>query len=257
MVGSVANNENLIADRVAKPSPGQEPTIQGLSPRLAWFGAAVAVAIAVFVTLACLVSRHPGTSSLDWRLITDVTGDRTASLNSTARAVTKLGTQIVLYPLIAAAAGLHWWRRGTAWPGISALLWLWAGQVVRTSINQSIARTRPPQELRLVGAGGYSFPSGHTASATIGYALLAVLVVRLIPAAGRWWRVLVVAAATILAVAVGLSRVYLGVHWPSDVAAGWVFGVAWLALGGLGITLGVRRIRMTEVPVQPGATNVR
>jgi undecaprenyl-diphosphatase len=147
----------------------------------------------------------------------------------------------VLYPLLAAAAGLHWWRRGRAWPGIAALCWLWLGQAARLPINQQIARPRPPQALRLVAAGGYSFPSGHTTSATIGYGLLAVLVIRMLPVGRRWLRALPTVIAVCAAVAVGFSRLYLGVHWPSDVAAGWALGVAWLALGGLAAALIPRR----------------
>jgi undecaprenyl-diphosphatase len=224
MGSSVANDEN------------------GVSKTLPWWLTGVLVAgIAGFISLAVLISRHPAVSSLDYHLLTDVTDQRTPWLTVVARIVTSLGTAVVLYPLLAAAGGLHWWRRGRAWPGIAALCWLWLGQAARLSINQQIARPRPPQALRLVAAGGYAFPSGHTTSATIGYGLLAVLVIGMLPVGRRWLRAFPTVIAVCAAVAVGFSRVYLGVHWPSDVAGGWVLGVAWLALGGLAVALIPRR----------------
>jgi membrane-associated phospholipid phosphatase len=211
--------------------------------------ALLACCIAGFVTLALLVPRHSAATLWDYRLITDVAHNRADSLTTLARGVTSLGTEAVLYPVLAAAGGLHWWRRGRALPGIGALVWLWAGQLVRFSISQQIARARPPMALRLVNAGGFSFPSGHTTSATIGYALLAALVVHLIPA--RHWRAAVLAFAVVVVAAVGCSRVYLGVHWPSDVIGGWLLGIAWLALGGLGLVLIHRQGRQQNPALAP------
>jgi membrane-associated phospholipid phosphatase len=238
MGGSVANDENAV------------------SVTLPWRLLGVLVAgIAGFISLAVLISRHPTATSFDYRFLTDVTDQRTPWLTVVARGVTSLGTAVVLYPLLAAAGGLHWWRRGRAWPGIAALCWLWLGQAARLSISQQIARPRPPQALRLVAAGGYSFPSGHTTSATIGYGLLAVLVIRMLPVGRRWLWVLPAVIAVCAAVAVGFSRMYLGVHWPSDVAAGWALGVAWLALGGLAAALIPRRGSPMAAPSSGAAAN--
>jgi membrane-associated phospholipid phosphatase len=236
--GSVANDENAVSNALPWALAG-----------------ALLAGLAGFLTLAFVMSRHPSLSSFDYRFLTDVTGQRSPWLTVAARGVTKLGTELVLYPLLAAAGGLHWWRRGRAWPGIAALVWLWLGQAARLSISQQIARPRPPQALRLVDAGGYSFPSGHTTSATIGYALLAVLVIRLLPANRRLLRSLPVVLAVSAAVAVGFSRVYLGVHWPSDVAAGWSLAVAWLALGGLAIAFISRRNSALAALWSDAATN--
>ena len=76
------------------------------------------------------------------------------------------------------------------------------------------------------------------ASAGLPRGLIAVLAIRLVPAAKR----ATVAAAAALAVVVGLSRVYLGVHWPTDVIGGWLYGAAWLSLLAT-ITTATRRPR--------------
>jgi undecaprenyl-diphosphatase len=91
-------------------------------------------------------------------------------------------------------------------------------------------RARPPIADWAAPAGGNSFPSGHTTAATIGAGLLAWAVCRHLPnPAGRAavWGLAVLYAAT-----VGWSRVWLGVHWPLDVAGGWLFGTGWLAAAG-------------------------
>ena len=88
-----------------------------------------------------------------------------------------------------------------------------------------IARVRPDLEPHLVVVKTSSFPSGHAASSTIFY-----LTVALVLAGGSRWRFTATAAAIILALLIGISRVMLGVHWPSDVIGGWAFGMLWVLL---------------------------
>ena len=84
-------------------------------------------------------------------------------------------------------------------------------------------RVRPALWKSLAPETSYSFPSGH-AMGTM--ALAAALVVVTWPTRARWW---VVAAGSVLVLLVGLSRVYLGVHYPSDILAGWAASLAWVA----------------------------
>ena len=86
-------------------------------------------------------------------------------------------------------------------------------------------RLRPEDHEHLVATQSYAFPSGHAANATLVFLTLALL----LPETARGRR-LAVGAASVIALAVGLSRPMLGVHWPSDVAAGWAFGLAWTLL---------------------------
>jgi membrane-associated phospholipid phosphatase len=93
-------------------------------------------------------------------------------------------------------------------------------------LKRWIGRLRPhDQEHMLVQVQSYAFPSGHTSNATVVWLGLALLLVR-----GERARLVAIAAAAMLAVAIGLSRNMLGVHWPSDVVGGWAFGLFWIVL---------------------------
>jgi undecaprenyl-diphosphatase len=102
------------------------------------------------------------------------------------------------------------------------------GIVLSTAIKAGIDRPRPD----LVSHGSYvtsaSFPSGHSMMAATVYLTLAALLVRF--RSDRRSKAYVLAVALVVTVLVGVSRVYLGVHWPTDVLAGWTVGAAWALL---------------------------
>jgi undecaprenyl-diphosphatase len=177
---------------------------------------------------------HPALQ-VDTDVLDAVVHHRSGVLTAFARTLTFLGSSPVLYAVLLAGVIIGRLRRNVLLP-LCCLLWFAAGQLVRTGINQGIARPRPPAALHLTSASGYAFPSGHTTSATIGYGLAALLVGSYMRGHRRGRRRSIAAAvvvAVVLAVGVGCSRVYLAVHWPSDVAGGWMLGLAWLALGAL------------------------
>jgi len=102
-----------------------------------------------------------------------------------------------------------------------------AGSVVLNAlVKESVHRLRPVLADPVAHAQGLSFPSGHAQSAIVGYSLL--LLVYLPGLSGAWRRV-AVAGAVLMVLAIGFSRVALGVHYVSDVWAGYVLGAAWLA----------------------------
>jgi undecaprenyl-diphosphatase len=156
---------------------------------------------------------------------------------SAARDITALGSATVITILVGVVClGLAAARRRT-----QALLVLGAsvsGFLVSALLKGVFARDRPDLELRAVEVWSSSFPSGHSMNSAVVYLTLAVLVAQ---SQSRWReRVLALATGIGLAVLVGTSRVYLGVHWPSDVLAGWMAGFAWAGLWGF-VSVYVRR----------------
>jgi undecaprenyl-diphosphatase len=98
-----------------------------------------------------------------------------------------------------------------------------AGRGLSELEKYGIERPRPQIVPHLVSEYTPSFPSGHATSSMIVYLTLALVL-----AEGTRWRHLAVAAAVALSILIGLSRPVLGVHWPSDVIAGWSFGAMWV-----------------------------
>lgn len=179
-----------------------------------------------FLALTVLALSHDRTT-FDDDLHRDALHARTPALTAIAKVVTDLGSDPVAYVvLVASLIGARRWRMGVA-----AVLALGTGQVVRLLINLAVARPRPPRADWLVAAAGHAWPSGHTTTATLAFGLAVVIGwPRLV---SRGARSAAIAAAGLMAVGVGLSRVYLGVHWPTDVLAGWAFGLTWLSLTAL------------------------
>ena len=96
--------------------------------------------------------------------------------------------------------------------------------LLNTTLKQVFERARPVHADGWVAAPGYSFPSGHSSGSLVAYGMLAYLAVRVLPAR---WHLPAVLAAVALALSVGASRVFLRVHFASDVLAGFASGAAW------------------------------
>ncbi len=146
-----------------------------------------------------------------------------AWLQEAGRDVTALGSYAVLVFLVAALVGYLWLRSDRA----SAVLLsacVVGGMAVSTMLKVAIDRPRPdlPHAARVFTA---SFPSGHATISSITYLTLAALVAR--SEMDRRIRIYVVGLAIFLTMSVGFSRLYLGLHYPDDVLAGWLTGAAW------------------------------
>jgi undecaprenyl-diphosphatase len=168
-----------------------------------------------------LLIRAAGSSDLD--VVRDIAVERSPQLTAAARAVTWAGSAIVLVPL-AAVCCLLLLREGLRREAVAVALSLAGAVVIYDAVKFLVSRPRPPVQ-HLQAVGGWSFPSGH---ATQAGALWASLVL-VLPAVGCTPAVARVAAGLALAlvIAVALSRVYLGVHYPGDVAAGLLLGTGW------------------------------
>lgn len=103
-----------------------------------------------------------------------------------------------------------------------------SGALAVTALKAGFGRARPDPAFAALVQDGLSFPSGHASMSAVFYLTVGVLVAQ---RHGRWReRAFLIAAAVFMAVLIGITRVMLGVHWASDVLAGWAFGAGWAAL---------------------------
>lgn len=166
-------------------------------------------------------------------------------LAESARDITALGSVAVLSGVVALATGyLLLSRRRTA--ALFVVVASLGGLGLNAVLKHSFDRERPDEILHLIDIDSYSFPSGHAMSSATIYLTLAVLLTRLTPHRRR--KLYVLGAALALTFCVGLSRVFLGVHYPSDVVAGWAAGLAWAQLCWLAAHFIGRRLARTESP---------
>lgn len=223
----------MIADRGVTPddsgraTEGRRPSsVQVPGPR--WTRAAflrsliAGVSGLVLTALVFAVVLRSGTPfALDVRWHRWVLGHRNSALSGVAVAVTDTGVGVCAYGLAAIAGAVAVSRRTRWWLGAAVgLAALLAGQLLRTSFATIIGRSRPPAADWITHPSGFAFPSGHTTtSALVAVGLAAVLHRR---ARRPVTRAVAVAVPGLWAFAVGVSRIYLGVHWPSDVLAGWL-----------------------------------
>lgn len=184
---------------------------------------AVAVVAGAAVPLLALLLAVGATDALDAAVIEAVRGPERAWLGP----LTVLGSFWVVVSVAAAVLVIGWfanhWREAMA--GAMAIGLAAAGIEL---VKLLIARARPDLLDPVIVETGFSFPSGHAANATVAYGILAWLIGRVSGASSI--RALAWALAVAVAIGVGLSRVWLGVHYPSDVVAGWLLGIAVVAL---------------------------
>lgn len=136
---------------------------------------------------------------------------------------------------------LHQRQRGLCLGWVMAFV---GNAVLNRTLKSIFERTRPLHEHGLAFADGWSFPSGHASGSVVAYGMLAYVLVRLLPARFAWAHLPVVALAAALAFTTGSSRVFLQVHFATDVLAGFASGSAWLAVC-IG-ALEVRRYRQRQ-----------
>ena len=187
--------------------------------------AALAVGLFVLIAYTVIVGGDPGPTPGDVTAQDVVDSIRAPWLTSLAKAVTTLGSPALVWTLafgcaVALALARRWWELCVLVAGMALVI---AGVHV---IKDIVDRPRPGGGL--VSAQGSSFPSAHAAYSTFYVWLAVTVVMRLRPGMAR--RTGVVLGGVGVAAAIGLSRVYLGVHYLSDVSAGWALGASSFAL---------------------------
>jgi membrane-associated phospholipid phosphatase len=120
------------------------------------------------------------------------------------------------------------WRNGDRWWVLSLAVAVGGGMLLNTFVKGRFERVRPTWDDPLLTLASSSFPSGHTAGATLFYGFLAAYMVWRMKA--PWPRALAVAACALMVVLVGFSRIYLGVHYLTDVLAAASLATVWLVL---------------------------
>lgn len=139
--------------------------------------------------------------------------------------ISNIGKPITLFVVVAAACLYLLWRRR-----VRLVLYLVVtsvmGGLVDTAVKVLVDRPRPVVDHPVATALGQSFPSGHAMSSTVTYGALALAFLPVLP---RRWRPVALGAVVLLVLAIGTSRLFLGVHFVSDVVGGFVLGLAWLA----------------------------
>ncbi len=138
-----------------------------------------------------------------------------------------LGSFAVIFTVTVALLGFLTLRRQFRL-AIFIFISLIGGSALSTILKSMFMRPRPDLVTHLTGAQLSSFPSGHTMSATVVYLTLGALLAESVRR--EYVKIYILCWAIFLAFIVGVSRVYIGVHWPSDVLAGWMGGTGWALL---------------------------
>ena len=156
-------------------------------------------------------------------------------LISAAQAFSTVGSPVVLGGIAAVAVSLLWFRVREPLTALFLTFSLGGAMLINVLFKLFFARVRPALFDHLTPAPGYSFPSGHAMGSAAFFLALYLLIAELFPR----WRWLAGIVGLLGTLGIGLSRLVLQVHYPSDVLAGWALSVAWV----LGVNLVYARTR--------------
>ena len=202
-------------------SPESDP-----NAALRWPLAVFAVSTGIFVLLASGLQRGP--VGEDATTLQALELARGGALTELMVAITTFGRGPVT-AVIVLALGLFLVVRGHRKEAAFVVLANIGSAILSPAFKAWFQRPRPGSELvaSVTNPGGFSFPSGHALSAMVLYASVAIVAGRLGPPTLRR---AMIAIAWVMIPLMGFTRAYLGVHYPSDVVAGWALGAAWVSL---------------------------
>lgn len=203
---------------------------RGPAPLLLY--AAVAGGALAFVAIADAI-RKPATQAVERRIlmaarspgdVTDAIGPELVEQG--IRDLTALGSAVVI-TTVTAASSLYFLFRGERQAAAVMFVSVAGAAALVGALKLAFRRPDPGLVPNAVMVSSTSFPSGHSMMSMVTYSMLAGLTARSHP--GSRMQPLLVGSAGILSLLVGLSRIYLGIHWPTDVLAGWALGGSWTA----------------------------
>lgn len=232
-----------MADELEQPNAADEPSgeIVAAEP-VVFFEAAIVISLAIAILCLFLFvwlgreMRAGDTLRFDEAIRNWVHQFASAGMTTFMKIVSMMGAQILAMELVIAFlvfARLRW-KRAAFWLAIAMV----GALVLEASLKYAYHRIRP-RAYFVPEPASYSFPSGHSLASFCFYGVLAGLLTDRIKSPP--WRIAIWATAILLIIAIGLSRIYLGVHYPSDVLAGYLAATVWV--GTIIVLDHVRKVR--------------
>lgn len=218
--------------------------------RVTLFALATVLVMVPFSFLLVQVTTDGPVTELDTEVATEIHEEVLESppLETLSTIVSFVGSPGMLY-LLAALAALFFWRRGHRTLSLYLIATSLLGGAINSTVKVIVDRPRPDVGDPIGFAHGYSFPSGHTFASTVGFGSLLLAFMPLIP---RRWRIPAIAGYFAVVAAVAASRLGLVVHYVSDVLAGFVLGLAWLAVATAAFSIWRTEIGRPAVEVTEG-----
>jgi undecaprenyl-diphosphatase len=181
----------------------------------------------LFANLAEEVSAGKPLTVIDARFSNWLHAQATPWLTAAMFVITNMHSTLGVTVMTVGVFAYLWWQGFLRWMANFALT-VYGGMLLNLWLKNVFQRARPHFEDPLLSLNTYSFPSGHTMAATVFYGVLVAIV---FSRTGAWgWRIAAIVVAALMIALVGFSRIYLGVHYLSDVLGAMVEGAAWLTL---------------------------
>ncbi len=181
---------------------------------------ATGLALGIFVAIATLL---PQTETLDTQILLAIHHLHTPTLDRLMVLVTYLGEPLVLLPFTLGMGGILFWQKRRL-EALTFVMAIGGSLALNIWLKELFARHRPALWDQILQVPFYSFPSGHAMVSLVFYTVLIYGLVRQF----RSYRLVMLTMGTGLIAAIGFSRLYIGVHWPTDVVAGYAAGLVWL-----------------------------
>lgn len=230
-------------NRSAEPSPSHRSTWLALR-RLVPARLHRTVALGILVILVCVasfarllddVTEADGITFFDRDVTGLVAANRHTAVSDVFQGLTEIGAPNVLALIVAVAGCLLAWRSRSLQPILIALVAYGGVRVLVNVVKNLVDRERPSSTVAIEAAYGYSFPSGHAAGSVVTFGVIAFMATATVRSRGG--RIALWTGAALLTIGVSSSRVYLGVHYLSDVLAAWAIGISWLTILVVGVSV--------------------